>query len=305
MIISASYKTDIPAFYGEWFMHRLKAGRCRMVNPYGGQLYTVPLTRESVDGFVFWTRNIGPFLDRLDEVRDRGFPFIVHYTATGYPRALDFSTIDTARAVSHMGRIGRTFGRRVAVWRYDPVVFTSATPPAWHRATFAGLAGRLEGSVDEVVVSFAQIYRKTARNMAAAARAFGFHWHDPEAAEKRALLADLDALARRHGMALTLCGQPELLIDGVAEARCIDAERLGAVAGRPIAASPKPHRRTCACWASRDIGEYDTCPHGCAYCYAVNNRTLAKRRYRVHDPAGEFLFPPPAAAGEKRQGTLF
>ena len=304
VIISASYKTDIPAFYGAWFMNRLAAGHCRMVNPYGGQIYTVPLTRDTVDGFVFWTRNLGPFRKRLEVIGDESYPFVVQYTITGYPRALDFSTINAAMAVKHVRELGNRHGRRVPVWRYDPVVTTSLTPPDWHRRTFARLATALDGAVDEVVVSFAQIYRKTARNMAAAARAFGFQWHDPTAAGKRALLADLATIAADHGMALTLCGQPELSIEGIGEARCIDAGRLGDIAGHEIAASAKSHRPTCGCWASRDIGAYDTCPHGCVYCYAVAMRTLAKTRYRAHDPAGEFLFPPPAGAAP-RQGSLF
>ena len=301
MIISASYKTDIPAFYGEWFMARLRAGHCRMVNPYGGQVYRVPLDVRAVDGFVFWTRNLGPFLGPLSEVRDRGYPFVVQQTITGYPRALDASTIGTGRAIGHLRRVGQRFGPRVPVWRYDPVVATSLTPPHWHRRNFAELARALAGVVDEVVVSFAQIYRKTARNMAAAAGARGFAWNDPEAGEKRDLLAAFADTAAAHGMVLSLCGQPELIAGGAGEAqcidarcidaRCIDARRLGDVAGRPIAAQAKPHRKTCACVASRDIGAYDTCPHGCVYCYAVESQDRAKRRHRQHDPGGEFLFP--------------
>jgi len=169
MIVSASYKTDIPAFYGEWFMRRLAAGHCRVANPYGGPPFTVPLGSAAVDGFVFWTRNLGPFLDRLETVAARGFPFVVHYTVTGYPRELDAATIGADLAVGHIRAVAARYGRRAAVWRYDPIVFSSVTPPAWHRRTFAGLAGQLAGAVDEVVVSVARIYRKTARNMAAAA----------------------------------------------------------------------------------------------------------------------------------------
>ena len=293
MIVSASYKTDIPAFYGKWFMARLQAGHCRMVNPYGGQVYRVPLDVRAVDGIVFWTRNLGPFLGHLSEVRDRGYPFVVQQTITGYPRALDASTIGAARAIGHLRRVGQRFGPRVPVWRYDPVVITSLTPPEWHRRKFAELALGLAGVVDEVVVSFAQNYRKTARNKAAAG-ARGFAWNDPEAGEKRDILAAFADTAAAHGMALSLCGQPELIAVGAGEARCIDARRLGDVAGRPIAAKAKPHRKTCACVASRDIGAYDTCPHGCVYCYAVESQDRAKRRHRQHDPGGEFLFPPAA-----------
>jgi hypothetical protein len=86
MIISASYKTDIPTFYGEWFVRRLRAGFCGMVNPYNRQAYRVNLDRGSVDGFVFWTKNVGPFLKYLPEVQARGFPFVVQYTINAYPR---------------------------------------------------------------------------------------------------------------------------------------------------------------------------------------------------------------------------
>src|SRR5437762_14145536 len=90
MIISASYKTDIPTFYGEWFLNRLKAGYCKMVNPYGRQEYTINLTPDDVDGFVFWTKNIGPFLKYLPEVQKRGYSFLVQHTINGYPRNLEF-----------------------------------------------------------------------------------------------------------------------------------------------------------------------------------------------------------------------
>jgi hypothetical protein len=291
MIVSASYKTDIPAFYGEWFMGRLEAGHCRVANPYGGPPFTVPLRLDAVDGFVFWTRNLGPFADRLEAVAARGFPFVVQYTVTGYPRALDAATIAAAQAVGDLRTVAGRYGRRAAVWRYDPIVFSSATPPAWHRRTFAELAGQLAGAVDEVVVSVAQIYRKTTRNLTAAARLHGFTWDDPGIEEKRALVADLTGIAAAHGLKLAVCGQPELIVPGAAEARCIDVARLSDVAGRPLVAAHKAHR-ACDCDASRDIGDYDTCPHGCAYCYAVQSRPLAKRRFAAHDPAGEFLFPP-------------
>jgi hypothetical protein len=292
MIVSASYRTDIPAFYGGWFLNRLRAGYVRTTNPYGGKAAVVPLTPETVDGFVFWTRNLGPFFPALDVVGGTRYPFVVQYTITGYPRALDAATLDPERAFGHLHRLVSEFGPATAVWRYDPIVFTSLTPPAWHKSNFLSLVRSLPKSIDEVVVSFAHIYRKTTRNLAAAARDFGFDWWDPPADEKRALLADLVEIAAARRMAITLCAQPELLIDGVGDARCIDAERLSRVAGRTIGALRRPHRKTCGCWASKDIGDYDSCRQGCIYCYAVNSRAAAKARLGRHDPACEFLIPP-------------
>lgn len=300
MIISASYKTDIPAFYGRWFLNRLEAGFCRVANPYGGRPGRVALTRDAVDGFVFWTKNLGPFLGALESVSDAGFPFVVQYSVTGLPGGLERSVPAWERAVEHMAGVRDRWGPRAVVWRYDPIVTldstldstlssTAAGPPGGHRATFARLAAALRGITDEAVVSFLQPYRKTVRNLGAA----GLSWRDPEVEEKRALLADLAGIAAGQGMALTLCTQPALAgVPGTAPARCVDAARLSDVAGRPLAAREKGNRPGCLCAQSRDIGAYDSCPHGCVYCYAVANRAAARRGLAAHDPEGEFLSAP-------------
>jgi len=292
VIISASYRTDIPAFYGSWFLNRLEAGYCLTVNPYGRQTHRIDLRAQAVDGFIFWTRNVWPFLDALDVVNRRGHPFVAQVTVTGYPRALESGVLETDRAVAQIHTLAQRWGRRTAVWRYDPIVLSALTPAPWHRENFARLAGALRGAVDEVVVSVMQPYRKTARNLDAAARQHGFTWHDPDDDEKRILLADLAVLAADAGMTLTLCTQPHLAdVPGTAPARCVDAARLSDIAGRPIPARRKGNRPGCDCAESRDIGAYDSCAQGCAYCYAVVSRETAQRRLKAHDLEGEFLVP--------------
>jgi hypothetical protein len=296
MIVSASYKTDIPAFYADWFRQRLAAGFARMVNPYGGQVYTIDLTAPGCDGFIFWTKNAGPFGEALADVRARGFPFIVQYTVTAYPRALETSVIPADRAVAQMHALAETYGADAVVWRYDPVLLTSLTPPDWHRRNLEALARALRGASDEVVLSFATIYNKTRRNTEAAARQHGFDWWDPPDEAKSALLEDLARTARAHGFTPTLCAQPALLAEPMftelEPARCIDAARLSRVAGRAIGAPTKGNRPGCYCARAKDIGAYDTCPHGCVYCYAVQRPATAKRRYRAHDPSDPFLIAP-------------
>ena len=287
MIVSASYRTDIPAFYAPWFRARLAAGWCRVANPYGGPAYTVRLNQ--ADGFVFWTRNAAPFLDVLDGLAARATPFVVQYTITGYPRPLEAAVPPAARAVAVFRALAARHGPRAAVWRYDPILVSDPTPPDWHRANVAALAAALEGATDEVVVSFAQLYRKSVRNLDAAARRSGFAYADPPEDGKRALLADLVPIVARHGMRLSICSQPALAVPGAAPARCIDADRLADVAGRAVAARRKGNRPGCACFESRDIGAYDTCPHGCAYCYAVAGRARAQARLKAHDAAAEAL----------------
>jgi hypothetical protein len=288
VIVSASYRTDIPAFYARWFLGRLDAGYARVANPYGGGAYEVSLRPGDVDGFVFWTRNMRPLMAELDRVREIA-PFTVQFTVTGYPRSLEASVIAAAEAVDQLRELRRRFGARVAVWRYDPIVMTTELDADVHRRNFATLAPALAGTVDEVVLSFAHPYRKTSRNLDRAGARHGFRWHDPPAEEKRALLARLAPVAGDAGMTAALCTQPDLIVPGLGEARCIDAVRLSDVAQFPIAVRESGNRPGCRCALSRDIGAYDTCPHGCVYCYAVADRDRALARFRAHDPEAEGL----------------
>src|SRR5581483_10454096 len=182
MIISASYKTDLPAFYGAWFINRLHAGYCKMVNSYGRQIYTIDLSPDAVDGFVFWTKNIGPFLKYLPEIEKRGYPFIVQHTINGYPRELESRVIDYSRTIEHMKALA-DYGPDVAIWRYDPILFSSLTSVDWHKRNFAFLASKLEGTTNEVVVSFAQLYKKTKRNIEQASKEQGFTWDEHKSEE--------------------------------------------------------------------------------------------------------------------------
>jgi hypothetical protein len=283
MIVSASYRTDIPAFHAAWFLARLEAGFTEVRNPYGGAPYRVSLRPPEAAGFVFWTRNIKPLIPDLGEVGARA-PFMVQFTITGYPRALEPHVIDTGAAVAQVRALRDKWGPRAVVWRYDPILVTSVTQVEAHRSSFGKLAAALQGCVDEVAVSFADLYRKSARNLAAAARRHGFTWRDPDPEEKRALITQLAAIAAERRMRLTLCTEPELADAGAEPARCIDAERLSEIAGRPLRAREKGNRPGCLCAESRDIGAYDTCAQGCAYCYAVESHERAAKRIKALDP---------------------
>lgn len=303
MIISASYRTDIPAFYGRWFMNRLAAGYCRVPNPYAGTAHRIALSAEAVDGFVFWTKNLGPFLASLEEVARLGHPFVVQYGINGYPRPLEAFVPNTDVAAAHLRRVADRHGPRVAVWRYDPIIITSATPPEWHIDRVTDLARSLRTCTDEVVVSFVQPYRKTLRNMGRALRRHGWVWRDPAPDEKRDMLRRLAERVADYGMTLRPCTQPTVTPTDVEPARCIDGARLADVAGRTIAHRVKGNRPGCLCAESRDIGAYDTCIQGCAYCYAVTDHETARRRLRRHDPMADILIPMGRASEKTEAGV--
>jgi hypothetical protein len=299
MIISVSYKTDIPTFYGEWFVRRLHAGYCKMVNPYNRQAMRVSLAREDVDGFIFWTKNVGPFFNHLGKVHSQGYPFVIQHTINGYPREFEKAVVNADRSVEHLKRIADTYGSAVCVWRYDTIIISSLTSVEYHLRRFEKLATALGGVTDEVVISFVHFYAKTLRHMEDAANEHGFTWSDPSLEEKRSLAKQLAEIARGHGMQLNICSQREYLVEGSGDARCVDVVRLERVGGKRIRADLRGNRKECGCFASRDIGEYDTCPHGCVYCYAVRNPELAQARFKKHNPDSEFLFEPDFPVKEK------
>lgn len=280
MIVSASYRTDIPGFFADWFRRHLAAGAVDVANPYGGKPSRVALRGNGVDGYVFWTRNIAPFAAALDDVAALELPFVIQYTVTGYPRAIDAHTPRAAEAVAGISALAARYGPRAVVWRYDPVLMTSLTPAGWHRRNFSDLARQLAGKVDECVVSTARIYKKTERRLKRAAKDHEFTWNDPDWGEKCALLAVMAEIAAENGIKLTVCSQPDALAGSLAAASCIDARRLSDIAGYDIAARQKGNRDGCLCAESRDIGAYDTCAHGCVYCYAVSDHDRAVGKMR-------------------------
>lgn len=284
MIISASRRTDIPAFYTRWLMGRLRAGYCEVRNPFNAaQVSRISLVPADVTALVFWTRDPRPLLPHLPAIVAMGHePFFLS-TLLDNPRPLDPKCPGPEVSLPTFARLAEVLPGRIT-WRYDPIVLTTATPPDWHRRTFARLAAALSGHTDRVVVSFVEPYRKIGKRMAALAEA-GFAPLDLAPEERLRLLVDLRDMAASHGMALTTCCQPECFeAAGIPAARCIDAAWISARTGRAIpTAKDSGQRPRCGCAPSRDIGTYDRCLFGCAYCYATTSFDRAREHYGCHD----------------------
>ena len=284
MIISASRRTDLPAFYARWLMARLRAGWCEVRNPFNAaQVSRVSLAAADVDALVLWTRDPRPLLPHLPEILALGHEPFFLYTLLDNPRPLDPKCPGPDISVPTFARLAKALPGRLT-WRYDPIVLTAATPPDWHRQTFARLAAALAGHTDRVIVSFVEPYRKIAKRMAALAEA-GFALMDVSPEERVLLAGDLRDLAASHGMALATCCQPEdFEAAGIPAAHCIDAAWISAHTGRTIPAGKDAGQRPrCGCAPSRDIGAYDRCLFGCAYCYATTSFERAREHYGRHD----------------------
>jgi len=266
MIVSASRRTDIPACYSDWFLRCIAEGYALVRNPLNAhQVRRVDLSPEAVDGFVFWTKNPAPLLDKLDALSI--YPYYFQFTLNAYGADVEpglpplGARVDTFRALSE--RIGK---ERI-VWRYDPILLTPKYDMRFHTQQFERLTRSLAGCTELCTISFLDFYPK----IAAAVRELAVVEPLPE--QRRELGGRLAKIAAAYGLRVDACAEDMDFADiGIGCARCVDAERLSRIAERPIkAAKDKNQRPACGCAASVDIGAYDTCPHGCRYCYATHS----------------------------------
>lgn len=301
MIISASRRTDIPAFYARWFIQRIRAGSCTVPNPFNADQVThVSLAPEQVDAIVFWTRNPRPLFPYLADLDARGYRYYFQYTLTGYPRTIDpFSPPPTA-AIQTFRALAERIGPQRVIWRYDPILIGQATDPEYHRLAFERLAEALSGCTRRVVVSWLDVYAKARKRLAAMESACaGLTWtkddlqasQNPLPAPLGDLMNSLTTCAGKHGMEIQSCAEAsDLRPFGIQPGKCIDANLLQRVFGLDIPYAKDPNQRpACGCIAAKDIGMYDSCLFGCVYCYATSSFERARRNYDSHNPAGASL----------------
>lgn len=290
-IISASRRTDIPAWYGPWLANRVRAGSASYRNPFGGTIHEVSLKLEDVIAWVFWTKNARPFLPTLQEILDLGYKACFQYTITGYGKVLEPSVPPPNRVVDDFKAVSDLIGPEFTRWRYDPVVVGNGFERDFHLKNFERLAARLEGFTHACHISFVQYYKKTLRNFARIEEEHGFTARDPEDDEKIELARELHEMAWAHDIRLISCCYPRLESAGLKAGRCVDPDLIRAL--RPdlpdLKLKARPTREGCGCVKSRDIGAYDTCLCGCTYCYATQKIETARKRADSHDPESELL----------------
>ena len=285
-IISASRRTDIPAYYSDWFMGRIEAGFARWRNPFSGQEIETSLRPEDVAAIVFWSKNYTPMLPHLSRLHEQGYRFILHFTITGLPRVLEPNVPPAEDMIQVARKLAGEFGQETVLWRYDPTLISSITDLDHHRARFTELASALAGATSRCYFSFPTFYGKTIRNTAALSRETGIEFRDIPIQDKIAFADELADIAESHGITLLTCCNDALISDKVHKAHCVDAELLWKLyRERMIKAKRNGTRKGCGCYESTDIGAYDTCPHGCVYCYANTNKDVATRQWKEHSPA--------------------
>ena len=287
LIISASRATDIPAFYADWFFRRLEKGHVRWRNPFSGQDSYVSFGNTRF--IVFWSKNPAPLLPYLPMIKERGIVCYIHFTLNDYEaEGLEPNVPPLSQRIETFRRAVEALGRGAVVWRFDPLILTDKINIDTLLEKIAHIGNALTGYTEKLVFSFADIesYKKVSRNL----RQSGINYREWDEESMRESAARLSTLNRNNwNLELATCAERiDLSEYGIGHNRCIDPELISSLAPDDEilqnslynAKTDTGQRKACGCILSKDIGAYNTCPHGCLYCYANTSSASALSNYK-------------------------
>ncbi len=284
MIISASRRTDIPSFYGEWFINRINKGFLFVRNPFNNTVvYRIDINPDIVDCIVFWTKDPKSFLDKLQFLNQYNYYFL--FTVTPYNTTLEKHLPDKKEIINTFRILSGKLGKEKVIWRYDPVIYTNKISMDYHLKHFEYLVKELSGHTSKCIISFIHMYNKCQRNLK------GTNAREVTADEMFAISKNMVQIANKFNIKIESCAlKTDLSAYGINPGSCIDKTLIEKITGRHLnIAKDKNQRKECNCFESIDIGVYNTCLHNCLYCYANYNFETVMQNFRQHDPESPFL----------------
>ncbi|MFA6849916.1 MAG: DUF1848 domain-containing protein [Selenomonadaceae bacterium] len=300
MIISASRRTDIPAYYSEWFLNRIREGYVLVRNPMNfHQISKINLLPEVVDGIVFWTKNPLPLLNRLSDLA--AYTYYFQFTLTAYGKDAEPNIPSKNHVIiPSFQKLSSLIGKDKIIWRYDPVFFNKTYTIEYHCKYFKALAEKLHNYTEKCTVSFLDIYRNTLHNT----QCLNIK---PETQQQQIeLMQRFAQIAKEFEITLDTCAE-KLNLDafGIAHAHCIDKDRFEQIGNYKLTiAKDKNQRLECGCSSSIDIGAYNTCKNGCLYCYANYNSSTVTKNFKMHNPSAPLLFGEIGPSDEIKERTV-
>ncbi len=284
MIISCSRRTDIPAFYSDWFINRIREGFVLVRNPMNArQVRRISLLPVDVDCIVFWTKNPAPLLDKLYFLNDYHYYF--QFTVTPYGKDIEQNIRPKREIVDTFLKLSQEIGREKIIWRYDPIMLSKSMNIEYHLEQFNDLTRRLSGYTEKCIISFLDPYRHIQRRIS------DLSIRPPDDLEARELAEGMAQIAARHNIKVETCAEKIDLADlGIKHGKCIDDRLIRQLTGRDLKiAKDKYQRELCGCVGSVDIGEYNTCRHLCSYCYANVSPDKVKKNLTLHNDQSPLL----------------
>jgi DNA repair photolyase len=282
MIINTGCRTDIPAYFSEWFFNRIKEGYVYVRNPYyKNQVMKYRLTPDVVDCLSFCTKNPGPMLPRIHEIDAfRQFWFV---TITPYGKEIEPNVPDKEKVIEDFKKLSENIGAEKIGWRYDPIFITDKYTLKNHIENFEKMATELAGYTHDCIISFIDLYEKTKRNFP------GVKAVTKE--EHIALAKEFVRIGKKYDIKIKTCveGQ-ELSKFGIDCSGCMTKSVIEKAIGVSLKFHQKKSTRGgCNCLLGNDIGAYNTCDHGCVYCYANYDQKTVIDNMKLHNPKSPFL----------------
>lgn len=276
MILSVSRRTDIPAYFSEWFMKRLENGFVIVQSPYTHKLFwRISLSPDVVDCMVFWTKNPSSMLDKLEGIENMGYKFYFQFTITPYGRDIERNVPSRDEMMAVFRRLSLITGPDRVVWRYDPVILDEDFTASWHLEQFDYMCSSLKGYTRRCVFSFLDIYRNMPNR---------FKCVNRNSEDAIAVARGFVEIASHYAISLSTCSENlNLETFDITRSSCIDRQLVEDISGYSIDVGKDGNqRRECGCIESLDIGTYNTCHGGCRYCYA-SGRGETEGRYNLYD----------------------
>ncbi len=282
MILNTGSRTDIPAFYSKWFYNRIREGYVLVRNPYyPTQITKYLLKPEVIDMMVFCTKNPYPMLDNISLLS--AFDMFWFVTITPYGKEIEPLVPSKEQVMDSFCRLSKFVGSGRMSWRYDPVFITEKYSVDCHIEQFSRIAKQLSGYTKQCVVSFIDLYEKTKRNFP------GIQAVTRQ--EQERLIAAFSKIAKENDMQIHLCCESaDLVRENVDADGCMSkAVFEKALRCKLNVPKKKTARNECNCLLGADIGAYNTCPHGCVYCYANYDRETVAQNCKRHDADSPLL----------------
>lgn len=309
MVISVSRRTDIPAFYSDWFINRINEGFVDVINPFNTkQANRISLKKEDVDCIVFWTKNPKPLMDKLEYLD--GYNYYFQFTLNSYDQDMEIGVPSKSKElINTFIELSNKIGKEKVIWRYDPIILTNKYDASWHITYFEKLASKLSGYTDKCVFSFVDLYSKTKRNTK------DLNLVELTIEQMDYIAKEFSVIAKKYNIKLaTCCEKIDLEKYGIEHNSCIDGKLIEKLFDITLDDKKDKQREHCGCLKCHDIGAYNTCMHKCKYCYATFNNDMADKNYALHNPNSSVLigelsediktYPVEVKKGKKRQPNL-
>ena len=281
MILNVSGRTDIVAFYSDWFLNRLEAGFIDVRNPFNPKLVS-RIMLEDVDLIFFCTKNPFPLMDKIKDIQKKVY---FHVTLTAYQKDIEPYLPPKKEIINGIKKLSSIIGKENIVIRYDPVFISSKYNLDYHVKAFERICTLLEGYVDKILISFLDNYQNVRKNYRI------LKYRKLEEDDYRTIGLSFSSSAKKHGMIVHTCFEDRDLVEyGFTKGECLSKELAYQLTGKEYKEEWKARKgKKCHCVEMVDIGAYNSCKHFCKYCYANYDEKEVLSNFSKHNPKSSLL----------------